>query len=588
VNTRTAAELDRLIGHAEQLQQQGRWAEAEQLLRSLTLQFVDSAAVQRALAILLSRTRRLAEAIAPMQQATRLDPDNAALLCELGRMLAAGQRLPEALDAFQRASELAPRSAETWFFLGVTLERAQRPTEALDALRTALGLAPGDVRTLEALARLEFQIGEAEDALPLWQKLCALQPGQSEFWLKHGECLTRCGRHAEARAVFTAALRRLTDSAELWLGLAQAEEDAGDKQAAERAYRHALQLRPSWALALGGLLDLMRDKADDALLTDALQLQAGQALSDADRAILGYGIGKVFDRRGEHARAAASWIDANGARRRFAGNFDRAAMAHWVERTIEDYTRPDLPCSGIEFAGQQLPVFVLGMPRSGTTLAEQIIAAHPEAAGCGELPDIALYAQRLQHRVSAPPNAGSDAELGAQMQALANRFLAKLRRIGGDGALRAVDKSPLNFFHLGLIHALFPRARVVWCRREPRDIALSIFSENFALESHFATDIDDILWLHELHVTTMQTWRQRLGIEVMELDYESLVAEPEGHIRGLIEFLDLPWDDACLRFHQSDRNVQTPSRWQVRQPIYAGSVARWRRYPELFGASRAD
>lgn len=570
---------------AERLQQAGRWAEAESMLRNELRTHDGDAALHRALAILRSRTRRLDEAIVSMQQATRMRPNEPAWWCELGRMLASAQRHEEAIAAFVRASEDAPDWVEPWFFLGVTYQRAGDVARALPALRRAQALAAHDRRVLEALARLEFEAGEPEDALPLWEKLCSAEPTRSEFWLRRGECLTRAGRHADARAVFSSALREMPDSADLSLGLAQAEEDAGDKRAAEHAYRRALGIRPNWAPALGGLLDMLRDKADDALVASGLALQSDPGLQDADRATLGYGLGKVFDRRGDYARAIACWRDANAARRRHAGVFDRPAMQRWLEHTIRTYSRRNLPTSGHAFADEALPVFVIGMPRSGTTLVEQIIAAHPHAAGCGELPDIARHALMLQPALSDfMHDASSSAALARSFADCAAHYLAKLRRIGGP-VQRAVDKLPLNFFHLGLIERLFPSARIVWCRRDRRDIALSIYSENFALDSQFATDIDDILWLHDLHIEIMQRWQNALELRVHEVEYESLVADPETHIRGLIDFIGLPWDDACLAFHQLERNVQTPSRWQVRQPIHAGSVGRWRRYAQLFEPS---
>jgi len=364
------------------------------------------------------------------------------------------------------------------------------------------------------------------------------------------------------------------------MGLAQAQEDIGDRAGAESSYQQALALRPDWPMALGGLLELKRGQAPLALIETAQALQRGNGLDDAGRALLGYGLGKALDGLGRHAEAMTSWIDANAARRRMIGPLDRAALDERANRLIEDFSPRFWQRVAASGLSSTLPVFVVGMPRSGTTLVEQIIAAHPGAVGCGELPDIALMAQRLPQRLAAEQRwpahpAAIEREV---LREEAGRYLALLERKAGPGVARAVDKAPLNFFHVGLIAALFPQARVVWCRRDPRDVALSIFSENFALQAQYATDLADIGYFHRIHERLMRHWQASNALPIIEIDYARLVQDFEGTTRQLIEFLGLPWDPACLDFHASARAVQTPSRWQVRQPIYTGSLGRWRKY----------
>ncbi|TNJ33695.1 tetratricopeptide repeat-containing sulfotransferase family protein [Arenimonas terrae] len=553
----------------QELQRRGRFVEAEQRLQALAERQPGDPAVHRALALLAAQTARPDLARLHMATAVRLAPASGLLRCELGRLLAGEGRLAESLEHFREAAVLEPALAEAWFFLGITLVRLDRGAEAAPALRQALALAPDQVQILAPLADLEFRAGNDAAALPLWQRLVQQRPGEEDARLKLGETLTRLGRHAEARTAFREALQALPGSSGLWMALGQAEEDAGDRDQAEQAYGRALALRPGWAFPLSGLLGLHRAKSPDSRVGEAEALQRGDALSDPERALIGYSLGKVYDGRGDYARAMASWQDANAARRRETAPLDRARFAEAVERILAGF-----PAGALAGAAtgprDPRPVFVVGMPRSGTTLVEQIIASHPQAAGCGELPDLGLLAEAL------PVQPVADA---ARLQHDAARLLATAERHASrPAALRLVDKAPLNFFHLGLAAQLFPGARVIWCRREARDIGLSIFSENFALDSLFATDLGDIGLTVNAQHRLMRHWQATLPVPVLEVDYEALVTDIEPGIRRIIDFLGLPWDAACLDFHTSERAVQTPSRWQVRRPAHTGSIGRWRNY----------
>lgn len=557
------------LREASELQQRGQFAQAEQRLRQLLERHPDQPGPQRAMALLAAQTGRRDLARQHMAHAVRLAPSSGLLRCELGRLLAGEGRMDEALQAFREAAALEPGLAEAWFFLGITLLRQGQTGEAVPALRQANALAPGQPEILAPLADLEFRANNDSAALPLWQQLVRMRPNDEDARLKLGETLTRLGHHVEARAAFRAGLAALPASSGLWMALAQAEEDAGDREQAELAYGKALDLRPDWAFPLSGLLGLQRAKASPERVVQAEALQQGGTLDDAERALVGYQLGKVHDGQREYARAMASWQDANAARRRETGALDRARFAEAVERILAGFPAGALAAAATG-TDDPRPVFVVGMPRSGTTLVEQIIASHPQAAGCGELPDLGQLADAV------PVRPIDDAE---RLRHEAARYLATAERHASRaGALRLVDKAPLNFFHLGLAAQLFPKARVIWCRREARDIGLSIFSENFALASQFSTDLGDIgLTINAQH-RLMRHWQATLPLPILEVDYEALVSDIEPGTRRLIDFLGLPWDAACLDFHTSERAVQTPSRWQVRRPAHTGSIGRWRNY----------
>jgi hypothetical protein len=287
-----------------------------------------------------------------------------------------------------------------------------------------------------------------------------------------------------------------------------------------------------------------------------------------------------MDARGDYQAAAMSWDIANAARQRQAAGTAQLHPMAQANELIELFPRG----TGGHHAGlrdeRRQPVLIVGMPRSGTTLTEQILGAHPAVHGCGELPDLALIARHLplQHGlVEAWPRFWPRLPAGWQPSAR-ERYRRAMLRNSLPGQTRFVDKAPMNYLLLGLAAEILPDARVIWCRRDPRDIAISIYGENFALGEGFATSLESIGHAINAQHMLMRHWQETSSLPILELDYEVLVADLEGQSRRLVDFLGLPWDPACLAFHQRSLGVQTPSRWQVRQPVHTRSVGRWRNY----------
>jgi hypothetical protein len=366
-----------------------------------------------------------------------------------------------------------------------------------------------------------------------------------------------------------------------WFGLGRALEDLGDADGALGCYRNVLAREPAHAAALGQYLGLLRAEAPAALLAAVDQAVAGAAIADEPRALMAYGLAKYRDRRGEYAAAADAAVAANAARRRATGPLDRASLTARVDALIATYDEEFFARRRDFGMGTDQPVFIVGLPRSGTTLTEQIVAAHPLLHGAGELPDLARLAARAAAEHGRQPwqaAAGLDA---AASCASAQRYLRALRDGAPTRRLRVSDKSPLNFFQLAFVAVLFPNARVVHCTRDARDNALSMFMENFNAEQRYATDFDDLAFYAFQYRRLMAHWRAALPLELLEVRYEDTVADVGHQARRIVEFLDVPWDARCLAFHDTGRAVQTPSRWQVREPIYTRSVLRWRKYVEF-------
>lgn len=562
------------------LLQQGALEEAGRRLARLLDQAPGHAATHQLAAQLATRRGRPDLALQHMGEACRLAPDRAEIHFQLACLQAHGGQLQPALEHFRIATRRLPDFAEGWLYLGTTLVRARRDAEALAPLRRAHELAPDDARALRALADVEFRTGWPADALPLWQALLERRADDVQARLRTGESLSRLGFQAQAVGCFREGVQLLPDSDALWLALAQAEEDNGDRDAARRSYEQALALHPEWPFALGCLLGLLRGQAPDALLDRAALVLQGDALADDDRALLGYALGKAHDARGDYRRAMACWHDANAARRRVAGTPDPTVLRQRVDRIVDAF-RPELFAAAAASASDdERFVFIVGMPRSGTTLTEQILASHPQVHGCGELPDIGMVARHLAAETPATmgwPGTMALLEPDVLRDSIA-RYAAAATRHAPATASRLVDKEPLNFFHLGLIALMFPRARIIWCRRDPRDTAVSIYGENFALDETLATSLAGIGHYINQQARLMRHWQASLPLSILECRYEELVAAPEAQSRRLVEFIGLPWDPACLEFHSSTRAVQSPSRWQVRQPVHTRSAGRWRHY----------
>ena len=293
-----------------------------------------------------------------------------------------------------------------------------------------------------------------------------------------------------------------------------------------------------------------------------------------------FGLGKVFDAKGEGAAAFNAWVIANEARKRQVGGFDRQRLTDYVDRLISTFDELRIETLRSGGVDDPRPVFVIGMPRSGTSLVEQILSAHPDVHGYGELVEIEAMTSRIRSKAGSIkrwPEVVEDISPALLGDVAQGYFDALARREKSD-ARRVVDKAPNNFFHLGLIASAFPQAKIIWCRRDPRDVCMSIYAENFALNQKHATDLSDLAFYFGEYMRLMRHWEQVLGGQIHPCVYESMVSEPDKNSRELVAAIGLNWHEACASFHQNHRPVLTPSRWQVRRPIYRDSAQRWKRY----------
>jgi tetratricopeptide (TPR) repeat protein len=555
-----------------------------------------SAPAQTNLGQLLLDLGRAEEALPYCQEAVRLQPDRAALHHNLGNALRALGRLVEARAAYLEALRLEPDLALAHAHLGQTLQRQGQSADALPWLKQAAELEPTNAGYWESLAELHGEREEYAQSIPCWERVLALAPEASAPHVSLGWALQEEGRLAEAGEHYRTAARLQPTSAAAQLSLGGLLEEQGALAEAEAAFREAIRLQPAYPLPHGRLATLLRGKlpeADRAALEERL---ADPQLAPAPRARLLFALAHVLDASSDYARAADCLRQANALtleQGRGRRDYDPADHDRFVDALVRGFDAAFFARTAGAGLDTRRPVFIFGLPRSGTTLVEQVLASHPHIHGAGEL--------RLARQTfdALPETLGrSDSTFdclphldAAAVRRLAGRHLEALRALDGERAEQVVDKMPDNYQYLGLMAALFPRAVFIHCRRDLRDIAVSCWSTDFR-SIRWANDQGCIARRFRQYRRLMDHWRAVLPVPVHELDYEETVADLEGVARRLLAACGQEWDPACLEFHRSNRPVRTASVSQVRQPVYQKSVARWKHYErelaELFSALPPD
>lgn len=321
---------------------------------------------------------------------------------------------------------------------------------------------------------------------------------------------------------------------------------------------------------------------EDVRRIEALLLSADMRPDDRSR--LYFAIGNLFDKQGRWTEAFSNYESGNQLRKEIEARrgvvFDPEAHRHEVDQIIRFFTKDYFTRVASHGVDSELPVFIVGMPRSGTTLAEQILASHSKVFGAGELQNIPLLIHRLGQRLRSRPfiYPQSLQAFNAHItSAVAADYLKELRRLDANAA-RIVDKMPFNFLHLGLIATLFPKARIIHCRRDPIDTCLSCYFQNFGNPAPFTLDLRHLGLYFREYERLMAHWAAVLPMPIFDLRYENLIDDQETVSRELIAFCGLEWEPQCLRFHETNRPVRTASVAQVKQPVYRRSIGRWQRY----------
>ncbi|MHB8636965.1 MAG: tetratricopeptide repeat-containing sulfotransferase family protein [Fimbriimonadaceae bacterium] len=515
---------------------------------------------------------RPSEAIDLCRRALAIEPNSPQLWFGLAQSYLDEWFNVEAIDALEHVTRLDPRAVAAWDRLGTALLREDRFEEAIAAYRQAISLAPTMPTSYVGLAHLLFHEGQPEEATAVQRQGRDVASGSAQALVAYANACLEVGDDLESEWGARRAAELAPDAEYPQALLAYVLQRQGKFDDARVVLLNALNQIPHSARIGFDLAYCGRfTEADRPSITN-LEVSAGlpnRTSEDLDR--LHYALGKAYDDVGDYVAALAHFVKANElAKRRLSAVADkRVHLTAMIDRMIELFTPEAIAELRALGSASEQPIFILGMLRSGTTLTEQIVSSHRDVVAGGELSYLSDHAQEVISASRLNPK---------KLAGVANGYLRRLRAVGG-AATRVTDKMPSNIFVAGLVHAMFPNGRIIFCRRNVLDNCLSLYVTPYDAPQDFLHSAESIAFFYEEHVRMMAHWARVIpSNRLLTVDYEMLVGSREPTVRQVVEFLGLPWDNACLDHPSNPRSVDTPSRWQVRQPLFDRSVGRWRHY----------
>jgi tetratricopeptide (TPR) repeat protein len=595
--------VDELMQTAIRHQQAGQTAEAEKIYAGILEEEPEQADALCMLAVLALLRGDLDGAIDLLRRATISRPDFADAHKNLGALLLKKGLVDEATIANRRAEMLAPDYLDRVKNIGNMVWEKGRKEEAISAYLSEIGYKPRPSRpqsqanrairnpgsapeqtpldgiTLHALmATLLAEMGRFDEAAAAYAFAATFAPQAAATHEAMGKILFHKCDSEGAAENFRRALAVDPKLISSWHYLGVALKTLGKFEEAAACFDRMVEIRPDLAVAYSSLASIDKIDADQADTQRLLDLLAQPRLSIENRIAVEFTLGKALDKAGRFDEAFSHYATANSINKQKHASegqiYDPKLVDREVDAIIDAFT-PEFFRTRIGWGEpSEVPVFIVGMPRSGTTLVQQIAASHPQVHGAGELRSIVGLANSFGQTDLKSPALRYDPE---KIRIAAREHLQRLQAMDPK-ALRIIDKLPDNLYRLGLIKLLFPSARVIFCRRDPRDTCLSCYFQWFAESNFFSSDLANCGHQHLAMDRLATHWRHALPLPILGIRYEDLVADLEGQSRRLIEFLGLPWDPACLEFHRTPSTVLTSSSWQVRQPLYQSSVGRWKHY----------
>lgn len=495
----------------------------------------------------LRSTGRIEQAETLCKQLVQAFPNSSAAHSAVAVILQQRDDQAGALDFFKQAANLSPQDFGCWLRLGNCLGILQYRDAALIALQKALDLNPKDVHALLAMGSNLQSLERHDEALDTFAKARKLNPKNAMAHFREGQQHQTLGDFSKAREFFERAVKldpNLVEAHTKLAGMAKEPTELNEAIAKLKALAAKQDIRPTW------------------------------------RANALFAAARVSQKQKQHAEAFDFYRQANSQLRENV-HFNRESLTQYVDESIRVFNASALEAQKDAALSTKAPIFIVGMPRSGTTLVEQIISSHPVVSAGGEEQKMSGLVNALVRETSGNVRYPRDIEqiLPAGLQTVGQHYLGHMNR-RFPNATRFTDKNPFNFFHIGLLSILFPNATIIHCHRDARDTCLSCYFQHFAEAKtmDFTTDLEDLGHFYNNYKRLMQHWNDLLPNQLVNVAYKDMVADQEGMSRMLIDRIGLDWDDACLKFNENERGVLTASQWQVRQPIYKTSLERWRTY----------
>jgi len=550
----------------------GRYPEAEAACRHVIHLQPRNAESHSNLAVALEMQGRIDEAKAACKKALRLNPDYPEAMINLGNLHVRSGDYISGVEVYAKAIQQVPNNPTARANLSVALLRLGQIDEALNQAQGALNLSPDYVEALNAQGNALSANGEFERAQAAFNKAHTIQPAHREAGLNLAAVQHKSGHSDEAISTYQDILTTNPDRAEAQNGMGVVLLAQGKCDAAIAAFRRAIEITPSQADAYYNLASSGTPLSEDEIESITTLLHAPSTHLQ-QKISLHFALADLADQKADTDTAIAQLNAGNGLRKdlfeRNEIGFDGDDLDRKISKVIDVFS-PEVLARLKQYGDpSQMPVFICGMPRSGTTLIEQIVSSHERVSSVGEL---GVIGDLLDGYPDSVPNLDA-----ARIAELSQHVLDKLAP-KADKIQRTIDKSPFNFFHLGLIQILFPNARIIHCQRDPMDVGLSCYAQNFVSDHPWSTDLTDIARYIGVEDRMMKHWRSTLSLPTLDVQYEDVIADQDRESRRMIEFLGLEWDDACLRFYENDQTVLTASNWQVRRPIYTTSLGKARAY----------
>lgn len=567
-----------LLGMIEH--QRGNQDLAASMIRQAIANRPDEAAYHSNLGVIFHTQGKLDEAASCFERALGLKPDWAEVHINLGNILQLQGRLDEAAACQQRALILKPECAEAYSNLGNIRQAERKLPEAVAFFEQALALQPDYVNAHNNLGTALLEQAKIDEAAAHFERALALMPGFAAAHNNLGCALSRQDRSEEAQAHYELAITLKPDYANAYHNLGNLFVEEGKFNEAMAHFERAIALKPDFGEAHLNRTAIKSFQHGGADLAALEALARSDDLPEDTALHVHFALAKALDDVGDYVRAFEHLRQGNALKRRQL-DYDETSELKMIQRisAVFDSSLMD------RFEGlgdpSTIPIFVLGMPRSGSTLIEQILGSHPQIHAAGELTILEKMEANGELNSADPPLPYPESVPvldGASLRGLGQSYLSRLPNVGNND-VRIVDKLPGNFLRVGLIRLILPNAKIIHVRRDPLDTCLSCFSKLFTYGLYFSYDLAELGRYYRAYIELMAHWRSILSPGAMfEVVYEDVVDDLEGQARRLIDYCGLPWDDRCLSFHKTSRRVKTASSFQIHQPLFRSSLQRWRHY----------
>lgn len=530
-----------------------------------------------------SRQRKYRELLVTCESLSQKYPTDPVILNFQGLSYAGLKQFDQALNCYIKALEFKPDYAEAYCNIGIVLNSMRRPTEAIRNFREALNINPGYSAAQCNLGNAFVQIGSFDEAIACYYKALDVEPDSAPIHYNLGVALHTSGKFREATISYRRAIALNPAYATAYNNLGISLRFLGEISEAANCFRKAISISPDFADAHRHLSNTIKFDTHNEDVRAMEKSYAKTDLNEPQKMLLSFALGKAFEDLRQYEKAFEYFQIGNLLKRKtFDFSIDGAMKV--IKRINQTFSSDlILHCQGVGLSDHS-PIFVVGMPRSGTTLVEQILSSHRDVIGGGELP-------YLQQVVSSQFKDISDAKLkecilssSPEKFSEAGKQYIELIRQYSQNAKYITDKTPLNFHLIGMIKLILPQAKIVHCCRDSRDTCMSIYRNYFEVPGNlYAYQLDELGHYYNLYVEQMVHWHSVFPNEIYDIQYEKLIHDQESQTRSLLKYCDLDWDDACLEFHKNKREVQTASATQVRKPLYSNSVELWKRYEKWLG-----